>query len=425
MSHTLIDIMNNLIKYNDKEIIIIIDNKNIPWFLAIDVANVLEYNNTRKAIIKNTDKNDRTSFDNLKQFVTTVPKNMKPHAVFINESGLYSLILNSQKPIAKQFRTWVTSTVLPSIRKTGSYQIEKEHQSELNELNQKLKEAKKQIRILKHNQKKKNYKAAGLIYVIRPIDTSKPNLLKVGKTTDFNKRLSTYNTSVPDDVDILFTLEVNDPDAVEHCLKGLLSKYVYRKNKEYYECTLKKIKEVIARCDKLVHDNYYCENCQKRVSFIDHFSGYHLIDTDDNLYLDLVVDQNQTGGKNQFDESFCVEIKNMDVIETYCKTHLYPYVDKHNKIYYECPINKIKSVLSECKENCQIDDNLNNLTRNDFTESDLVLIDIPTAQPEQTGGYKYMPSEEFTKKIIVGNDGCVFLPNGAMMYPNGKVVCPF
>jgi prophage antirepressor-like protein len=423
MSHTLIDIINNIIKYNNEEITVIIDNNNIPWFSAINVANVLGYNNTRKAIIKNVAKQDRTSFSDLEKFINKIPKNMQPHAIYINESGLYSLILNSKKQIAKEFRQWITSEVIPSIRKSGSYQIEEKYKDKLDKLNDKLKEAKKEIRILKHNQKKKNYKATGMIYVIRPIDTTKKNLLKPGKTTNFNERLGVYNTGLPNNVEILFTLEVDDPDAVEHCMKGLLHKYVYRKNKEYYECTLKKIREVIFKCDKLVHDEYYCENCQSRITSINHFNEEHQIEDDEKLYLDIITNIDQEGGINDIEELFCVSVKNSLIFEKYCQVHLYPFIDQNNKTYYECPIEKIKLLLTNCKENDQIDDQINNLINNHgLKKSDIILIDAPSI--EQLGGTKYIPTDEFNEQIIVMDGGGFILPNGAIVYPNGKVVCP-
>lgn len=429
MSHTLIDIINNIIKYNDEEIIVIIDNNNMPWFSAINVANVLGYNNTRKAIIKNVARQDRTSFSDLKKFMNDIPKNMQPHSIYINESGLYSLVLNSKKPIAKDFRQWVTSEVLPSIRKTGTYEIEKKYINKLDELNEeldkknyKLKDARKQIRILKHNQKKKNYKKTGMIYVIRPIDTTKRNLLKPGKTFDFNERLGVYDIGFPDDVKVLFTLEVDDPDAVEHCMKGLLHKYIYRKNKEYYECTLKKIREIIFKCDKLVHDEYYCEECQNRISSIDHFIENHEINDDEQLFLDLVINPEQEGGANEPEELFAIPIKDPLIFERYCQVHLYPYID-YNKTYYQCPINKIQLLLTNCKENDQIDEQINDLiNKHNLKDTDIILIDIPTL--EQTGGTNYIPPDEFNKRIVVMDRGGFILPNGAIVYPNGKVVCP-
>ena len=77
---------------------------------------------------------------------------MQPHSIFINESGLYSLILSSKMPKAEKFRDWVTSKVFPSIRQTGTYTIEEKYQDQLNELNEKVKDLKNENLILKHNQ---------------------------------------------------------------------------------------------------------------------------------------------------------------------------------------------------------------------------------------------------------------------------------
>ena len=91
-----------------------------PWFSGKDIASILGYVNTSQAIIKNVDNEDKILLEN-----TTISPidsyNSKPHSVLINESGLYSLILKSKKSEAKQFKRWVTSEVLPQIRKTGSY----------------------------------------------------------------------------------------------------------------------------------------------------------------------------------------------------------------------------------------------------------------------------------------------------------------
>ena len=82
-----------------------------PMFAATDVCNVLGYSNPSKAISDHVDEDERYN-QSLER---------GGNMLFITESGLYSLILRSNKPNAKQFRKWVTSEVLPSIRKTGSY----------------------------------------------------------------------------------------------------------------------------------------------------------------------------------------------------------------------------------------------------------------------------------------------------------------
>ncbi|WP_455676637.1 phage antirepressor KilAC domain-containing protein [Pseudoscardovia suis] len=85
-----------------------------PWFVASDVAKVLGYSNPRKAIIDHVDDEDKgvTKRDTLGG-----TQNM----TVINESGLYSLVLSSKLPKAKDFKRWVTHEVLPSIRRHGAY----------------------------------------------------------------------------------------------------------------------------------------------------------------------------------------------------------------------------------------------------------------------------------------------------------------
>ena len=87
-----------------------------PWFVGKDVADCLAYSNSRKALSDHVDGEDKgvTKRDTL---------GGKQELTIINESGLYSLILGSHLPTAKQFKHWITSEVLPSIRKTGSYTV--------------------------------------------------------------------------------------------------------------------------------------------------------------------------------------------------------------------------------------------------------------------------------------------------------------
>ena len=94
---------------------LVIDNE--PWFVGKDVAEVLGYSNTRDALSKRVDEDDRgvANCDTL---------GGTQEMTIINESGLYSLILSSKLPKAKEFKHWVTSEVLPSIRKHGAYMTE-------------------------------------------------------------------------------------------------------------------------------------------------------------------------------------------------------------------------------------------------------------------------------------------------------------
>ena len=87
-----------------------------PWFVGKDVAKALGYVNHRDAIKRHVDKEDK--YDGV-AIHDSIGREQK--TVCINESGLYSLILSSKLPSAKKFKRWVTSEVLPTIRKTGGY----------------------------------------------------------------------------------------------------------------------------------------------------------------------------------------------------------------------------------------------------------------------------------------------------------------
>lgn len=89
-----------------------------PFFVGKDVAEILGYTNTQKAIRDHVDDDDK-----LTERIVLSGQNRE--AVIINESGLYSLVFGSKLPSAKEFKHWVTHEVLPCIRKTGAYQIPK------------------------------------------------------------------------------------------------------------------------------------------------------------------------------------------------------------------------------------------------------------------------------------------------------------
>ena len=116
---------NEVITFNNEEFgsvrCMSIDNE--PWFVGKDVAVALGYKNTKDALAKHVDDEDKLG----SQIATS---GQRREMTVINESGLYSLILYSKLPAAKKFKHWVTSTVLPSIRKNGGYIQNQENLSE-------------------------------------------------------------------------------------------------------------------------------------------------------------------------------------------------------------------------------------------------------------------------------------------------------
>ena len=103
------------------------------WFRGKDIAKALGYSIPRKAVHEHVDPEDRLSLECLTKggggggLQRTPLKNEQKSAIFVNESGLYSLILQSKLESAKVFKRWVTKDVLPSIQKTGRYDYCMDH----------------------------------------------------------------------------------------------------------------------------------------------------------------------------------------------------------------------------------------------------------------------------------------------------------
>lgn len=120
----------SIVKFNTNAIRIVMKGDD-PWFVAADVCAVLGIKNVSDAIIKSLDEDEYSRLN-----LGYSGSRGNPNVNVVNESGLYSLILRSNKPEARKFRKWVTAEVLPSIRKTGQYvmRITPEQKGELQRL---------------------------------------------------------------------------------------------------------------------------------------------------------------------------------------------------------------------------------------------------------------------------------------------------
>ena len=120
-----------------------------PWLVGKDVAEALGYSNTRDALIKHVDSEDKSD-------VAIHDGSQNRNMTAINESGLYSLIMGSKLPNAKKFKHWVTSEVLPSLRKTGTYSMKSKDDVKL--MNARSRMANTYLRLAKVDTLSKEYK---------------------------------------------------------------------------------------------------------------------------------------------------------------------------------------------------------------------------------------------------------------------------
>lgn len=145
--------MKDLKIFNNEEfgqIRTILDENSEPWFVGKDVADILGYSNTPKAIKDHVDADDKRT----ERIVH--PLGGSQNTTIINESGLYSLIFSSKMEKAKEFKRWVTSEVLPAIRKDGGYMMASKGESDEEILARAMIIANKSIERLKLEGKQKD-----------------------------------------------------------------------------------------------------------------------------------------------------------------------------------------------------------------------------------------------------------------------------
>ncbi|MFY4840657.1 BRO family protein [Staphylococcus aureus] len=128
-----------------------------PYFIGKDVADILGYANGRDALSKHVDEDDKKVLTSRNTTLENLPNR---GLTAVNESGLYSLIFSSKLESAKRFKRWVTSEVLPTLRKTGAYQVPSDPMQALRlmfeateETKQEIKNVKDDVIDLKENQK--------------------------------------------------------------------------------------------------------------------------------------------------------------------------------------------------------------------------------------------------------------------------------
>jgi prophage antirepressor-like protein len=231
-----------------------------PWFCGRDVARILGYDDTVRAIKKHVDIEDKKTFENLIEGVSNCPRlnHNEKNTIYINEPGLYSLILRSKLETAKQFKKWVTTDVLPSLRKTGTYsvpsQIEEDYkQLQLEFQNQIIShqlqleaEQSKLIKQTRFNELMNNFitnikqrHQKQIIYIATTTKYAENNLFKVGGCNSrklLTSRLKTYNTGRPDDDLYYFSYveETTDFNKLEKRIKDILFNFLDNKTKEMY-----------------------------------------------------------------------------------------------------------------------------------------------------------------------------------------------
>ena len=228
------DLINKKMIYNNNEIRIV-GTTNDPWFVVKDICKILDIKDNRSCL--------RIIPDKWKGEQPLLTPGGEQNMNIINESGLYKLIMRTDKSIAEKFQEWVCEEVLPSIRKSGEY-ILQEYKQKLNEKQCILEEQKNELdikskeiiqiekeKILLQNKilrcrPRVPYKDKNVIYIITSRYHLPERIYLIGKAVNFIDRLSSHNRTVEHDV--IFIKECNSASQmrlVELMVLTILSKY--------------------------------------------------------------------------------------------------------------------------------------------------------------------------------------------------------
>ncbi len=217
---------------------------NKPYFIAKQVAKILNYLDTDDAIRNHVDEDEKILYSKiayLKRQVpvgmrtltneTTTKKSLHFRTILISEPGLYSLVLSSKLPMAKEFKKWVCKEVIPSIRKQGEDSMVLELKT-LKSQNETLISNKESLESKLEKRERTKYPKGNCIYIVHcPMY---PHFYKIGITSNLSARLGNYNTSCPMDFKIKFCRYTKEINAIETLLFYILAIFRVKNSKEWF-----------------------------------------------------------------------------------------------------------------------------------------------------------------------------------------------
>jgi len=265
-----LDIFNKILKYGEKEISIIFDSNGDVWFGLRDTLKVLDYKNYKKAlynifISKNNQKKQNKI--NLPNEGYPFAKNQQPNKIFINESGLYQILSNSTKPVAKLFMNKYFTEIMPQIRKSGKYEVSKKEMKKIKNLNEKIDNYKQELShfVKKDYEKSKN----GYFYISEDItiqNGKQTKCFKIGYCKDIQKRMSVYRVGHYKHKLLSYIPIVLDGKQLENCVKTKMRLHLKKIGSDTI-CftTLQKLKDEIDSCNNFIKDHIcHCMICKKK-----------------------------------------------------------------------------------------------------------------------------------------------------------------
>jgi len=263
ISSLITNIYDNILKFNNVDIIILFDESNNIWLSYNNVLNSINYKDSKTQKKRfQLDNKYFDTYENLykKSKLNNQNTNIQPATKMINESGLYILLNKSSKKIAKDLLEKMFTDILPALRKTGKFNLNTTEKENMKKLTKKMQLIQKEQTMKRLTSKKytkyNNISGKGFIYILK-VKTIKDGIekicYKIGYASNLNKRLETYKTGHPD-IELVHQENVNvNKKQLEKCVLNLnIMKRLTSKNEIICDNTLEEIKNEIKDCKKLI-----------------------------------------------------------------------------------------------------------------------------------------------------------------------------
>jgi len=226
--------------------------------MAQTIGIILEYSNIHKALNVHIPKKYKKYYKDLKK-----DKLFHPQTIFINESGLYRLIMRSKQENAIKFQDWITDDLLPSLRQQGNYKLKKEIYDKITfKFDDILKSKDEIIQKLTKKLHKEVYDKSNLVYVHTYTTYEDRPLYKIGYSKKLDKRILNYGVGKTDNGSIVFHIKCYNMKLIEQVLKHKLKWCLYDHNKELVDIKLDKLIDIIKETvydidDKIIKEDIH------------------------------------------------------------------------------------------------------------------------------------------------------------------------
>jgi prophage antirepressor-like protein len=278
MSDFIVDIFNNILKINDRDVFIIIDLDGAIWFGFKSLLKAFNYKSKSKDYkLININSKFLKSYKKIKVPPSMgVPLNFQPKTKFINESGLYQLLSKSTKPLAKKFMEKYFIDIMPEIRKSGKYILSHKEKKRINKLNKKILNLRQENYYL-DNSKKYIKSNNGYLYISTghsPINGVTKKVYKLGYSKDIKKRIKSYKTGNPNfKLKYYITTQLNK-EQIEKCVLNVNKQHLIKKNNEIIYIKLRDLIQDLHDCQNLISSKICkCIKCKKKIKL--HKLNYH------------------------------------------------------------------------------------------------------------------------------------------------------